>query len=63
MQRLEPYVERIGNPRGRIAVYLDEREAIDMAEHYGSHDLFSKELMDAVERAYPKGDEDETVQD
>ena len=48
----------IGNARGRIAVWLDEEEAIDMAEHYGSRDLFSEELMWAVEKVYPKEEEE-----
>lgn len=43
----------IGNPRGRIAVYLDETEAIDMAHHYGLGDGFAAELLEAVEKAYP----------
>lgn len=46
-------VEKIGNPRGRIALYLDESEAIDMAYKYGLDDAGSVELLAAVERAYP----------
>lgn len=46
-------IVKIGNPRGRIALYLDETEAIDMAHHYGPGDGAYDELMQAVERAYP----------
>jgi hypothetical protein len=51
------HIERIGNPRGRIALYLDEVEAIDMAYKYGLDDEGAKELLAAVERAYPETDE------
>lgn len=44
---------------GKIAVYLDESEAIDMAHHYGLDDGFSKDLLKAVEIAYPKQEDDE----
>lgn len=43
----------IGNPRGRIALWLDDTEAIDMALHYGPGDGAYRELMEAVEKAYP----------
>lgn len=46
-------VVEIGNAHGRIALYLDEREAIDLAEHYGRSDEAYRELMEAVEKAYP----------
>lgn len=46
-------IVRIGNCRGRIALYLDETDAIDMAEHYGSADGAYDELMAAVAKAYP----------
>lgn len=49
----ESHVVKIGNSRGRIALYLDETEAIDLAHHYGPGDLAYDELMDAVEQAYP----------
>jgi hypothetical protein len=48
-----PVVE-IGNAQGRIAVYLNETEAIDLAHLYGPSDRAYDELMDAVERAYPQ---------
>lgn len=44
----------IGNARGRIALYLDETEAIDLAHHYGPGDAAYEELMAAIERAYPQ---------
>jgi hypothetical protein len=47
----EPIVE-IGNAHGRIALYLDETEAIDLAGLYGSYDLAYEELLEAVEKAY-----------
>lgn len=46
-------IVEIGNPRGKIALYLDEQEAIDMAWHYGPRDTFYDEMMKAVEQAYP----------
>jgi hypothetical protein len=50
-------VVHIGNARGKIAVYLDETEAIDLAYLYGPRDDAYRELMEAVETAYPKEDE------
>ena len=49
---------KIGNPRGRIALYLDETEATELAEHYGPGDLAYDELMQAVEAAYPGREEE-----
>lgn len=46
----------IGNNRGKIALWLDETEAIDLAYKYGLDDLGSKELLNAVEVAYPNED-------
>lgn len=46
----------IGNAHGRIALYLNEREAIDLAVLYGSGDRAYDELMEAVKQAYPKPD-------
>ena len=43
----------IGNRKGRIAVWLDEQEAHDMAAHYGHQDGFSAELIKAIDEAYP----------
>lgn len=48
------YAQHVGNAHGRIALWLDEVEALDLAEHYGRHDLAYDELTKAVERAYPK---------
>ena len=50
-------VVHIGNASGKIAVYLDETEAIDLAYLYGPRDDAYRELMEAVEIAYPKEDE------
>ena len=44
----------IGNPRGRIAIWCDESEAIDLAHMYGVRDLFYRDIMNAIEEAYPK---------
>jgi hypothetical protein len=52
-------VVEIGNARGRIALYLDETEAIDLAHQYGPGDRAYDELMDAVEKAYPPPAEDD----
>lgn len=52
--RRHPLEQHIGNPRGRIAVWLDEAEAIDLAHLYGHRDGAYEEILDAVERAYPK---------
>jgi hypothetical protein len=47
-----PTVE-IGDADGRIALYLNERSAIDLAYLLHSDDLGHRELLDAVEKAYP----------
>ena len=44
----------VGNPHGRIALYLDKQEAEDLAALYGSQDRAHDELLDAVKRAYPE---------
>lgn len=46
-------VIEIGNAHGRIALFLDETEAIDLAGMYGVQDGAYREIMDAVEKAYP----------
>lgn len=51
-------VAHIGNAHGKIAVYLNESEAIDLAHHYGPGDAAYDEIMEAVEVAYPKDVED-----
>lgn len=51
------YAQHIGNPRGRIALWLDETEAIELAEHFGRNDSAYDELMEAVERAYPAAEQ------
>lgn len=52
--RRHPNEQHIGNGKGRIALWLDETEATDLADHYGPGDLAYGELMQAVERAYPR---------
>ena len=53
----------IGRAQGRIALYLDEtdaREHLDIfEERYGPNDEATKELRDAIERAYPPPEPDE----
>ena len=56
MNKWPERVEKIGNAHGRIAMYFDWAEAIDLAEHYGPGDAAYKEILDAVERAYPERD-------
>ncbi len=51
--RRHPNEQHIGNPHGRIAVWLDEIEAIDLAHLYGTHDEAYLEILKAVELAYP----------
>lgn len=40
-------------------MWLDETEAIDLAHLYGHRDGAYDELLGAVERAYPKSDEED----
>jgi hypothetical protein len=47
-------VVEIGNAHGKVAVYLDEREAIDVALMYGDGDGMYDEILAAVEAAYPR---------
>lgn len=56
MMRRHLLEQHIGNAHGRIAVWLDEQEALDLAAHFPYPDLFGAELAEAVERAYPKED-------
>lgn len=44
----------VGNAHGKIAIWCDESEAIEIAEFYGPRDAFYKEVMKAVSVAYPK---------
>lgn len=46
-------VVEIGSNHGKIAVFLTESEAIDLAHLYGMDDRAAQELMQAVEVAYP----------
>lgn len=48
----------IGDADGRIALFLNEQSAIDLAHTFGPSDLAYRELLDAVEKAYPPVDED-----
>jgi hypothetical protein len=50
----EPGVVEIGNAHGKIAIYCDEDEAINIASHYPYPDVFGREILAAVEKAYPK---------
>jgi hypothetical protein len=47
-------VEKIGNPHGRIALYLDYDEAMDLAQKYPYPDTGGIELVEAATRAYPE---------
>jgi len=46
-------IVRIGNPKGKIALYLDENEAMDVMYFYGPRDGAYRELWDAIVAAYP----------
>ena len=48
-----PYTQHIGSAHGRIALWLTESEAIDLAHLYGLDDIGAREIMEAVEKAYP----------
>jgi hypothetical protein len=48
-----PEVVEIGSAHGKIALYLTETEAIDLAHLYGLDDTGAQEIMEAVEKAYP----------
>lgn len=53
-------VVKIGDVHtGRIALYLDEQAAIDLAWLYGPRDGFFDEIMLAVEEAYPPPSDDD----
>ena len=51
--RRDPHVVEIGSAHGKIALYLTEAEAIDLAHLYGLDDIGAQEIMEAVETAYP----------
>lgn len=53
MMIFQPKVVQIGNPNGKIALYLDKEEATDIAYYYGPSDLAYTELMKAISEAYP----------
>lgn len=59
MNLMRKTVVEIGSAHGRIALYLTETEAIDLAHLYGLDDIGAREIMEAVEKAYPKPDEEE----
>lgn len=46
-------VVRIGDARGKVAVYLDETGCYDLAACFRSDDLFVDELHKAAALAYP----------
>lgn len=54
-------IERIGDAHGRIALYLDEQGARDLAETFGRSDSAYDELMEAVSRAYPPSSHRDTL--
>ena len=47
-------VEHIGDWDGRIALWLNEQSAHDLADCFSHEDLGRKEILDAIERAYPE---------
>lgn len=51
-------VVKIGNARGRIALYLDKREAYDLAAMFSYPDKAGPELLAAIDLAYPKRESD-----
>lgn len=51
-------VEEIGSAHGRIVLYLTKEDAIGLALCLPLHDTGYRELMDAVDRAYPDPEED-----
>lgn len=52
-------VVHIGSAHGKVAVYLTETEAYDLADLYGHGDSFSTEIIDAAIAAYPAIEVDE----
>lgn len=52
-------VVHIGNPRGKIAIWCDDSEALDIAYSYSPQDRFYQEIMDAVVKAYPPSEQEE----
>lgn len=47
----------IGDAKGRIALWLDEQSAWDLADLFRHEDLGRKEIIDAILKAYPKEEE------
>ena len=56
---MEERIEKIGNAHGRIALYLDYDEAMDLAAHFSYPDKAGIELTEAATRAYPERVEEE----
>ncbi len=54
LQRTPSGVVHIGNPGGRIALYLDENQAHDLAAMFPFPDMGGKELLEAIALAYPR---------
>lgn len=50
-------VVRVGNARGKVALYLDEVEAFLLADLYGDRDSCREELINAAIAAYPEESE------
>jgi len=49
----------IGNPNGLVAIWLDEGQCFDLAEHYSYPDTFGKEIIEAAIKAYALDEEKE----
>lgn len=46
--------QHIGDADGLIALWLNEQSAYDLAAMFRHPDLAVDEILDAIERAYPK---------
>lgn len=55
-RKQHPNEQHIGDADGRIALWLNEQGAHDLADVFGVEDKAREELLDAIERAYPKGE-------
>lgn len=50
----------IGDPDGRVALWLNERSCYDLAQCLRHDDRGHTELIEAAMRAYPANDEEDT---
>ena len=55
------YRQEIGDADGRIALFLNEQSARDLADLLSHDDLGRKEILDAIARAYPKEADDPEI--